>query len=146
MATNEVVTRTACACTSWTMWIPPHHKRQLWGYLHGQYQDGAQIEMVLLVFVGHSHQTIHTYNRYTHWNWQHHNTITILQDHYTNIIRNTDTSINNPTALDIATGWARKRYGPRLSTETLQETHRLLRINQTHQQPEHHLTQKKNTT
>ncbi|KAG7219184.1 hypothetical protein INR49_019282, partial [Caranx melampygus] len=51
--------------------------------------------------------------------------LAILQEHYSNIIDSTDTSTLNHLALHIATGWARKRYKARLTTETLQEVQQL---------------------
>ncbi|XP_059184757.1 mucin-2-like [Centropristis striata] len=51
-----------------------------------------------------------------------HNTITILSEHYSNTLSAIDTSTYNPIAFQIATGWARKRYGDRLTTGTIQAT------------------------
>ncbi|KAL3048899.1 hypothetical protein OYC64_008394 [Pagothenia borchgrevinki] len=43
----------------------------------------------------------------------------ILQQHYKNTLHTPTPSPFNPLAFQIATGWARKRYGPRLTQETV---------------------------
>lgn len=48
------------------------------------------------------------------------NNMHILQQHYEDIILTLNSLPFNDTALQIATGWARKRYGTRLRSETLQ--------------------------
>ncbi|XP_078809581.1 uncharacterized protein LOC144994645 [Oryzias latipes] len=47
------------------------------------------------------------------------NTILILQQHYSLAINSFPTNAFNPLALQIAIGWARKRYGPKLTSGTL---------------------------
>ncbi|KAG7999370.1 hypothetical protein GBF38_000026 [Nibea albiflora] len=56
------------------------------------------------------------HNNTTQWM---HNTLTILQQHYITTIASTDTHHHNPTALQIAIGWAKKRYGHRLTEHTI---------------------------
>jgi len=51
-------------------------------------------------------------------NWMHTNMI-ILQQHYKNTLHTPTPSPFNLLAFQIATGWARKRYGPRLTQETV---------------------------
>lgn len=63
------------------------------------------------------------YNNTTQWML---NTITILGQHYTHTIDSISTGPYNNLAFHIATGWARKRYGSRLSSGTLTTAHRTL--------------------
>ena len=51
-------------------------------------------------------------------NWIHTNML-ILQQHYNSTITTLQNIPYNPLALQIATGWARKRYGSRLTPDTL---------------------------
>lgn len=55
-----------------------------------------------------------------------HNNMTILQDHYLNIILTYNNLPLNETALQIAIGWARKRYKARLTQPTIQAARSLI--------------------
>lgn len=54
------------------------------------------------------------------------NNMTILQDHYTTTISNLANTAKNPLALQISLGWARKRYGTRLTPDTIQTVELIL--------------------
>ncbi|KAG7467708.1 hypothetical protein JOB18_018490, partial [Solea senegalensis] len=78
-------------------------------------------------FIKPSTPTTATYNKIhnntTRWMQ---NTMLILQDHYHTTITSLLSTPLNPLALQIATGWARKRYGPRLMQQTLHSVHQQL--------------------
>lgn len=54
------------------------------------------------------------------------NNMTILHDHYTTTISNLANTAHNPLALQISLGWARKRYGTRLTPDTIQTVEQIL--------------------
>lgn len=54
------------------------------------------------------------------------NTISILQVHCTQILDSVFISMFNLVAFQIATGWARKRYGDKITGKTLQNTQDIL--------------------
>ena len=58
-------------------------------------------------------------------NWMRTN-MAILQEHYTNTIHTLGHIPHNPIAFQIATGWARKRYGQRLRADTITATEGIL--------------------
>ncbi|KAM7401467.1 hypothetical protein PAMA_005596 [Pampus argenteus] len=62
-------------------------------------------------------------NNTTHWMTTNMN---ILHEHYEHTILTLSNLTYNSTALQIATGWARKRYNTRLRTETLQTAEQII--------------------
>ena len=52
--------------------------------------------------------------------------MTILQEHYTNTIHTLGRTTHNPLALQIAIGWAKKRYVQRFRAETITATEHIL--------------------
>ncbi|XP_078022177.1 uncharacterized protein LOC144462332, partial [Epinephelus lanceolatus] len=106
-----------------------HHKHIMDTALAtGTFPPGMLRQVTRLTdFIKPSTPTIETRNRiYENTTQWMQNTISILQQHYTATIDTIDTSSHNPLALQIATGWARKRYGSRLTTNTLQAVQQLL--------------------
>ena len=64
-------------------------------------------------------------NNTTHWM---HTNMTILQEHYLATIATLNTIPENPLALQIAIGWAKKRYGHRITPETIHTVQHTLGI------------------
>ncbi|XP_062246857.1 uncharacterized protein LOC133955837 [Platichthys flesus] len=64
-------------------------------------------------------------------NWMRANMV-ILQEHYTNTIHTLGHTPHNPIALQIASGWARKRYGQRLRPDTITTTEGILNRHRQH--------------
>lgn len=56
------------------------------------------------------------------------NNMTILQEHYSSTITSLSDTPKDPLALQIAIGWARKRYGPKLTPETIHTVEHTLDI------------------
>lgn len=67
-------------------------------------------------------------------NWMHTNMI-ILQQHYQSTIHTLTNTTHSPLALQIAIGWARKRYGHRLRQETIHSLQHTFNTQHTSSQP-----------
>lgn len=59
------------------------------------------------------------------WSWLHNNLL-ILQHHYLNIVRNYEQLAFNDLAFHVATTWASKRYGDRLTRDTIRAARAVL--------------------
>lgn len=107
-----------------------HHKRNIDHSIHTNTFPPGMLRQVtrLTDFIKPAAPTAETHTRISDntTTWMKNN-MTILHHHYTTIIHSLPDTPTDPLALQIAIGWARKRYSHKLSPETIHMAEHLLR-------------------